>query len=226
MLMSFRFTTGTRNPPPPSECFAALDRCIASGTPLLPKAVLPKSEMSSVLVVITDVLIQQPSQMSPIQHDHMIQEISTYTANPALRNSVLPRTAECGSNRLAAHRLHGRDDIGAELRVAIEDQEALRLLECGSHPGVRRLPELFVVMQHKSSSQVCIRRMFGLGSHCIRLMGIFKPDCVFALQRKGRKACLLGPVGHFLRVRFRRERCGIAGIFGDFQGKAVGFLCT
>ena len=38
MLMSFRFTTGTRNPPLPSECFAALDRCIASGTILLPKA--------------------------------------------------------------------------------------------------------------------------------------------------------------------------------------------
>jgi hypothetical protein len=64
-------------------------------------SVLSKSEMSPVLVVVTDVLIQQPSQMSAIQHDHMIQEISTYTANPALGNSVLPRTAECGANRLA-----------------------------------------------------------------------------------------------------------------------------
>src|SRR5664280_3036125 len=84
--------------------------------------------MSPVLVVVTDVLIQQPSQMSAIQHDHMIQEISTYTANPALGNSVLPGTAECGANRLAAHRLHGRDHLGTELRVPIEDQEALRLL--------------------------------------------------------------------------------------------------
>src|ERR1035437_590357 len=84
--------------------------------------------MSPVLVVVTDVLIQQPSQMFPIQHDHMIQEISTYTANPALGNSVLPGTSECGANRLAAHRLHGRDHIGAELRVPIKDQEALRLL--------------------------------------------------------------------------------------------------
>jgi len=77
--------------------------------------------MSPVLVVITDALIQQPSQMFPIQHDHMIQEVSTYTANPALRKSVLPGTAECGPNRLAAHRLHGRDHIGAELCVPIED---------------------------------------------------------------------------------------------------------
>src|ERR1022692_427102 len=58
----------------------------------------------------------------------MIQEISTYTANPALGNSVLPGTAERGANRLAAHRLHGRDHIGAELRVPIKDQESLRLV--------------------------------------------------------------------------------------------------
>src|ERR1039457_4629999 len=83
--------------------------------------------MSPVLVVITNVVLQQPSQMFPIQHDHMIQEISTYTANPALGNSVLPRTSECGANRLAAHRLHGRDNIGAELCVPIEEQKSLRL---------------------------------------------------------------------------------------------------
>ena len=84
--------------------------------------------MSSIIVVITDVLIQQPSQMSAIQHDHMIPEVSTYTANPALRNSVLPRAAECGANRLAAHRLHSRDHCRTELRVPIKNQEALRLL--------------------------------------------------------------------------------------------------
>jgi hypothetical protein len=38
---------------------------------------------------------------------------------------------------MATHRLHGRDDIGAELRVPINDQEALRLLAAFSsfvHP--------------------------------------------------------------------------------------------
>ena len=58
----------------------------------------------------------------------MTREISTYTANPALRNSVLPRTAICGPNWLATHCLHSGDDITAELCVPIEDQKALRLL--------------------------------------------------------------------------------------------------
>ncbi len=57
--------------------------------------------MSSVFVVVAHIFIQQSPQVSPVQHDHMIQEISTYTANPAFCNSVLPRAAESGANRLA-----------------------------------------------------------------------------------------------------------------------------
>ena len=79
-------------------------------------------------MVITDVLLQQPSQAPLIENNHVIEQVPPHTANPALRNSVLPGTAECGPNRLAAHRMHGRDDIGAELRVPIKDQKALRLL--------------------------------------------------------------------------------------------------
>src|ERR1017187_6866752 len=84
--------------------------------------------MSPVLVVITDVLFQQPSQVPLIENDDVIEQVPPHTANPALGNAVLPRAAECGANRLAAHRLHSRDHIGTELRVPIEDQESLRLL--------------------------------------------------------------------------------------------------
>src|ERR1035441_667725 len=90
-------------------------------------SVLPKSEMSPVLVVITDVLIQQPSQVPLIENDHVIEQVPPHTANPPLRNSVLPRTPECSATRLAAHRLHGRNYSSTELGVPIEDQEALRL---------------------------------------------------------------------------------------------------
>ena len=32
---------------------------------------------------------------------------------------------------------------------------------------------------------------------------------------------------HFAKnYLFKRERCGIAGIFGDFQRKAAAFLCS
>src|ERR1019366_547933 len=83
--------------------------------------------MSPVLVVITDVLSQQPSQVPLIENDIVIEQVPPHTANPALRTSGLTRTAECDANRLAAHRLPGRDRIGTELRVPIKDQKSLRL---------------------------------------------------------------------------------------------------
>src|ERR1035441_162708 len=90
-------------------------------------SVLPKSEMSLVLVVITDVLSQQPPQVPLIENDHVIEQVPPHTANPPLRNSVLPRTPECSATRLAAHRLHGRNYSSTELGVPIEDQKSLWL---------------------------------------------------------------------------------------------------
>src|ERR1022692_2146331 len=91
-------------------------------------SVLLQSEMSPVLVVITNVVLQQSSQVSLIQNNDVIEQVAPYAANPALRNSILPGTAECDAHWLGDDCLLGCNDIWAELRVAVEDQEALRLL--------------------------------------------------------------------------------------------------
>jgi hypothetical protein len=44
--------------------------------------------MSSVIVVIVDVLIQEALEMTFIQDDHMVEEISTATPNPSFRNAI------------------------------------------------------------------------------------------------------------------------------------------
>lgn len=64
--------------------------------------VFPQPEMGSVLVIITDILSQQPSQVSLIQNNHVIEQVAPYAANPALRNSILPGTAERGAHWLGA----------------------------------------------------------------------------------------------------------------------------
>ena len=63
--------------------------------------VLPKSKMRPVLVVKTDILFQQPSQVPLIENDHVIEQVPPHTANPSLRNSILPRTAEGSAHRLS-----------------------------------------------------------------------------------------------------------------------------
>ena len=56
--------------------------------------VLPQSEMSSVFMIVANIVLQQPSQVSLVEHNHVVQKLSAYTANPAFRNSVLPRSAK------------------------------------------------------------------------------------------------------------------------------------
>jgi hypothetical protein len=55
---------------------------------------LPESEMRAVFVVIANVFRQQTFEMSLIQRNYVIQQISTAAFNPTLGNAVLPRTFE------------------------------------------------------------------------------------------------------------------------------------
>ena len=53
--------------------------------------------MCSVVVVVKDVRVQQPLQLSLIQDDHMVKQIPAAVANPTLSNPVLPWTCETGT---------------------------------------------------------------------------------------------------------------------------------
>jgi len=76
--------------------------------------------MSSVLVVVADVLSHQTLQMPRIEDDDVIQQVSSATADPTLSNAVLLWATK--------RRLHGahsdifreRNYLVAKLRVAVE----------------------------------------------------------------------------------------------------------
>ena len=70
---------------------------------------------------------QQPFEMPLIQDDHVIKQVASATSHPALRNTVLPRTAKDRSSWLAPHVLHSRNHLGSKLCVAVEWQESVRL---------------------------------------------------------------------------------------------------
>ena len=101
--------------------------------------------MCSVVVVVKDVRVQQPLQMSFIQDDHMVKQIPAAVANPTLANPVLPWTCETGPLWSNAKALHCVDDFLIEARVAIKDQVAGRRVvgECLpqllNNPGTARM---------------------------------------------------------------------------------------
>jgi hypothetical protein len=67
--------------------------------------VLRESKMSPVLMVVEHVGRHQPFEMPLIQDDNVVQQVASATSHPALRNTVLPRTAKGRASWLASHAL-------------------------------------------------------------------------------------------------------------------------
>lgn len=78
--------------------------------------------MSSIRMIITEVISTQTAQMGLVEHDHMVQQISSSTPNPPFSHPVLPGTLILSADRLHAHGFDRVDDAGRELRITIQDQ--------------------------------------------------------------------------------------------------------
>ena len=83
---------------------------------------LRQRNMRSVVVVVADVIIHESFQMPRIEHDHVVEQIATAVADPALSDTVLPRTPEAGSLGLDTKALHRFEHLVVELCASIKDQ--------------------------------------------------------------------------------------------------------
>ncbi len=92
--------------------------------------------MGAIVVVVTGIFGDQPSQMTFIQGNDVIEQISSAAFNPTLRNSVLPRTFE-GSPYGTDLQSTNRDrDLQSIFPISVKDQKS------GSRPKRKRLPQL------------------------------------------------------------------------------------
>ena len=83
---------------------------------------LRQREMRAVVMVVADVLFHQPFQMAFIEHDHMVEQVSSTATNPTFGDTVLPRTSEAGSFGLDAEAFDGADDFFVEVRSSVENE--------------------------------------------------------------------------------------------------------
>ncbi len=98
------------------------------------RRVFPEPQMRPVLVLVVDVLSHQPFQMALIEDDHVIQQVTSATPDPALRDTVLPRTTEGSPNWLAAHVFRSGNNFVAKLCVAVKYQRSASRLVRPSLP--------------------------------------------------------------------------------------------
>jgi hypothetical protein len=83
--------------------------------------VLIQSIMCPVIVVVGDVIVNQPPQMDFVQGNDVVQDLAAAASDPALRNPVLPRCLNTGALRLKAGCLQEGDHIGIEFGVVVKD---------------------------------------------------------------------------------------------------------
>ena len=84
------------------------------------RRVLREPQMSSVLVLVADVLSHQTLQMPRIEDDDVIQQVSSATADPTLSNAVLPWATKRRSHGAHSDIFRERNYLVAKLRVAVE----------------------------------------------------------------------------------------------------------
>jgi len=83
---------------------------------------LLQTEKRPVVVVVTHVLVHQAFQMPFIENDHVVKQIVAAVADPALGDTVLPRTAELVRLGLMSKLFRVSITSSLELRATIKDQ--------------------------------------------------------------------------------------------------------
>jgi hypothetical protein len=87
-------------------------------------------------MIVREVFGQEPSCMLLVEEEHVIHQVSATAFNPALRDTILPGTAERGSDRLEAQVLDRHEHLAIEGGVPIEDEIS------GRRTVGKRLPKL------------------------------------------------------------------------------------
>jgi len=83
---------------------------------------LAEAQVRTVVVVVGDVLAEEPTKMPLVEDNDVVEELAAHAADPALGDGVLPRAAVGGPRRLDGEGPHRGDDLGGERRVAVEDE--------------------------------------------------------------------------------------------------------
>jgi hypothetical protein len=80
--------------------------------------------MGAIIVVIMNIISEQPSQVALVQCNHMIQDVPSATLHPALGNAILPRTFDRRADVLDLHRPNRRRNFRSVLSISIKDEKS------------------------------------------------------------------------------------------------------
>jgi len=83
--------------------------------------VLFQGIVNPIVVVVVHVIANQPSQVSFVQCDDVVQDLTAAASDPSLRSPVLPGRPYTRALRLQTGCLQERDHIGIEFRIVVQE---------------------------------------------------------------------------------------------------------
>ncbi len=86
-----------------TQSCASNDMAIRHGAQAATWSFFAEPEVSSVVMVVANVVGEKSLQVKLIENDDMIQQVAPTTLDPSLRDAVLPRAPERSSNRPDSH---------------------------------------------------------------------------------------------------------------------------
>ncbi len=79
--------------------------------------------MSPVVMVVRDVIREEPLEMALVQRNDLVEQLAPATADPAFRDSVLPRALDRGLHTTNCHGSNRSRYFQSILCVVIMDEE-------------------------------------------------------------------------------------------------------
>jgi hypothetical protein len=86
--------------------------------------ILVQSSVNAVLMIVADILVNQPLQVNLVKNDYVVQQFPAAGPRPAFRDAILPGTPIGSSNQLAAQISEHLRSFSLIPAVPIKDQVA------------------------------------------------------------------------------------------------------
>ena len=107
-----------------AESLLRQDATVGFGMSSAVRRFLPEAEMRAILMVVTDVLREQPLEMAFIEGNDVIQQVTPAALDPTLRDAVLPGTLERGADRAYTQGSNRCGDFQPILGIPVEDEKS------------------------------------------------------------------------------------------------------
>lgn len=83
---------------------------------------LIQSQVSSIVMVVSDIIRDKPPQMTLVRRNHVVQQLTSATSNPPFGHAILPGAAECCLQRFNAHASNWRRHLESVFRIVVQDE--------------------------------------------------------------------------------------------------------